>query len=263
MCPSPPQPTDPTNSDDDLAGRPTTPAAGQPWEDVERRVTAHELVLASLIEHIAESEPRFLERLKHRFAQAASADTEVVSIATYANRMVERIDAMLRGAAVPPGKRTAPPGPRVTGRAEDFAARSPEAAALLDVGEGTIKTVALPAGIGVELTASSWPDVVGSHCWLVDVCVDTWDPEKRQTKLHYSSTVGRDEPEQRIERPKQDVDCILRISAAHRTNGGWEADEPYVAVNHGGWVAIGFGAPNVTAADPAALMLTFHFRPGG
>jgi hypothetical protein len=241
----------------------STLATGQPLEDLDHRVMAHELVLACLVEHIAESEPRFLERLRYRFSRVAAADSEIVSAATYAHRMVDKIDAMLREASIPPGRRVAPPGPRVTGRVEDFAARASETdaiAALLDVGEGTIKTMALPAGVGVELTASSWPDAVGGHRWVVDVCADTWDPEKRETKLHYTSTIGRDEPEQRIEIPKQDVDCIFRISAAHRTDGGWEADEPHVAVNRQSWVAIGFGAPNLPAVQPDALVLAFRFK---
>lgn len=138
--------------------------------------------------------------------------------------------------------------------------KAAEGAELLDVPEGMTKTVALPAGVAVELTATSSPGVLGSHRWVVDVCVDTWEPEKRETKLHYSSAVGRDEPQQRIEIPRQEVDCILRISAVHCTGGDWEPDEPYVAVNHGGRVAIGFGAPNVTAAGPDAMVLAFHFE---
>jgi hypothetical protein len=51
--------------------------------------------------------------------------------------------------------------------------KAAESAELLDVPEGMIKTVALPAGVAVELTATSSPDVLGSHRWVVDVCVDT------------------------------------------------------------------------------------------
>ena len=138
--------------------------------------------------------------------------------------------------------------------------RAVERAALLDVPEGMTKTVALPAGVAVELTATSSPDVLGSHRWVVDVCVDTWEPERRETRLHYSSAIGRDEPQQRIEIPSQEVDCVLRVSAARCAGADWQPDEPYVAVNHGGWVAIGFGAPNVTTADRDAMVLAFHFK---
>jgi hypothetical protein len=65
--------------------------------DLERRVLAHERILQVLIAHMAESEPKFLDRLKGLFTmqrQLGAYEQDYTDTAGYAEQFVHQVIRM-------------------------------------------------------------------------------------------------------------------------------------------------------------------------
>lgn len=65
--------------------------------DLERRVLAHERILQALIAHIAEDEPKFLDRLKVIFTHPhtlGAHEHDYVGTEQYAQQFVRQIEVM-------------------------------------------------------------------------------------------------------------------------------------------------------------------------
>lgn len=62
--------------------------------DLERRVLAHESILQVLIAHMAETEPKFLERLKDQFTeqrQQGAHEQDYTDTAGYAEQFIYQV----------------------------------------------------------------------------------------------------------------------------------------------------------------------------
>jgi hypothetical protein len=67
--------------------------------DLERRVLAHEQILQVLIAHLAEMEPRFLERLQSIFSdrrQQGAYEQDYTDTAGYAEQFIHQIAQLAR-----------------------------------------------------------------------------------------------------------------------------------------------------------------------
>jgi hypothetical protein len=65
--------------------------------DLERRVLAHERILQILIAHMAESEPKFFDRLKALFSRQhtlGAGEHEYVSTDQYAEQFIRQIEIL-------------------------------------------------------------------------------------------------------------------------------------------------------------------------
>jgi hypothetical protein len=65
--------------------------------DLERRVLAHERILQVLIAHLAESEPKFLDRLRAVFTKhhlLGADEQDYVGTEQYAERFIRQVEAM-------------------------------------------------------------------------------------------------------------------------------------------------------------------------
>jgi hypothetical protein len=65
--------------------------------DLERRVLAHERILQVLIAHMAEGEPKFLDRLKAIFTRhhtLGADEQEYVNTAQYAEQFIREVESM-------------------------------------------------------------------------------------------------------------------------------------------------------------------------
>lgn len=65
--------------------------------DLERRVLAHERILQTLIAHIAEDEPKFLDRLRVSFSHThtlGADEHDYVGTEQYAQQFVRQIEVM-------------------------------------------------------------------------------------------------------------------------------------------------------------------------
>lgn len=70
--------------------------------DLERRVLAHERILQVLIGHMAESEPKFLDRLRRLFTeqrQQGAYEQDYTDTAGYAERFISEV--VRRGQSIP------------------------------------------------------------------------------------------------------------------------------------------------------------------
>jgi hypothetical protein len=62
--------------------------------DLERRVLAHEQILQVLIAHMAEAEPKFLDRLQQTFTQhhtLGADEHDYTGTATYAEQLIQQV----------------------------------------------------------------------------------------------------------------------------------------------------------------------------
>jgi hypothetical protein len=62
--------------------------------DLERRVLAHEQILQALIAHMAEAEPKFLDRLKEVFTQhhtLGANEQDYTDTAAYAEQFIQQV----------------------------------------------------------------------------------------------------------------------------------------------------------------------------
>ena len=62
--------------------------------DLERRVLAHEQILQILIAHLAETEPKFLERLEHIFTThhtLGAGEQDYTDTSQYAEQFVQQV----------------------------------------------------------------------------------------------------------------------------------------------------------------------------
>jgi hypothetical protein len=67
--------------------------------DLERRVLAHEQILQVLIAHMAEAEPKFLDRLKEVFTQhhtLGANEQDYTDTAAYAEQFIRQVARRLR-----------------------------------------------------------------------------------------------------------------------------------------------------------------------
>ena len=85
--------------------------------DLERRVLAHERILQTLIAHMAEVEPRFVERLRGVFgnpARATRQEHDYVDTDAYAAEFIEEVTRLMSASGRPGRRRHAPvePGER-------------------------------------------------------------------------------------------------------------------------------------------------------
>jgi len=65
--------------------------------DLERRVLAHERILQILIAHMAESEPKFLDRMKALFTQhhtLGAGEHDYISTSQYAEQFVRQVEIL-------------------------------------------------------------------------------------------------------------------------------------------------------------------------
>jgi hypothetical protein len=65
--------------------------------DLERRVLAHERILQVLIAHMAESEPKFLDRLRATFAQhhvLGADEQDFTGTEQYAEQFIRQIECL-------------------------------------------------------------------------------------------------------------------------------------------------------------------------
>lgn len=65
--------------------------------DLERRVLAHEQILQVLIAHLAETEPKFLERLQHVFTRhrvMGAEEQDYTDTSQYAEQFIRQIERL-------------------------------------------------------------------------------------------------------------------------------------------------------------------------
>jgi hypothetical protein len=65
--------------------------------DLERRVLAHEQILQVLIAHLAEAEPKFLERLQHIFTNhhvLGAENQDYTDTSQYAEQFIRQVERL-------------------------------------------------------------------------------------------------------------------------------------------------------------------------
>ena len=70
--------------------------------DLERRVLAHEQILQGLIAHMAEAEPKFLDRLEQIFTQQHTLGAngqDYTDTAAYAEQFIQQVVRLNKGSA--------------------------------------------------------------------------------------------------------------------------------------------------------------------
>ena len=70
--------------------------------DLERRVLAHEQILQVLIAHMAEAEPKFLDRLEQIFTQkhtVGANEQDYTGTAAYAEQFIQQVVRLNKGSA--------------------------------------------------------------------------------------------------------------------------------------------------------------------
>jgi AcrR family transcriptional regulator len=90
---------------------------GAPAEstDLERRVLAHEQILQTLIAHMTEAEPRFMERLQRTFSEPmrmSRSEHDYTDTASYAERFIREVARLGESVGVADGERPQPANPR-------------------------------------------------------------------------------------------------------------------------------------------------------
>lgn len=117
-----------------------------------------------------------------------------------------------------------------------------------------MRSLDLPAGVGVRLTATARPDR-DIHLWEMRV-IGAANP-----LLAYRSRIGGRDVRQVIEIPAQSVDCQLELRCRHKTNLGWADDQMSAQRDGPAVLRVEFCDPTARGSRADDVVFSFAFEP--